>query len=179
MTAPAPRKLPPLSPLSRLFSGEIPPGIYLLDMGERAQTLCAQIERHGWRCFLLDGSAVYDKRSFLEAIAHAMHFPSYAGRNWDAFEELITDLSWAEAPGYILIYDHAAPLVAQHPQAWNTVYSILADAVADWAKRSRPFYVLLRNPGQVPQRPPYARPGRGHVTHAAPQPPATESDITP
>ena len=138
-------------PLSPILSGDLPPGIYRLDMSLRAGTLCNQVEQHGWRCFLLDGSSIYDKPSFLAASARAMHFPDYFFHNWDSFEECVTDLSWLQAPGYVLIYDHVSALVAQHPRAWNTAYAILADAVAYWEQHSRPFYVLLRNTGRIPQ----------------------------
>ncbi len=137
--------------LSPLFAGELPPGLYLLDMSRRAAALCNEVERHGWRCFLIDGGAAFDKETFLSEAARAMRFPPYFGRNWDAFEECVTDLSWADAPGYVLIYDHAAVLAAQHPEAWNVVYAILADAVQTWREQSRPFYVLLRNAGRIPQ----------------------------
>jgi hypothetical protein len=138
-------------PLSALLSGKLPPGLYRLDMSRRSAALCIAVERHGWRCFLIDGAAVYDKQTFLDEAARAMRFPPYFGRNWDAFEECITDLSWAEAPGYVLIYDHASILVAQHPEAWNVAYAIMADAVQTWQNQSRPFYVLLRNAGRIPQ----------------------------
>jgi len=137
--------------LTPLFAGELPPGLYRLDMSRRAAALCSEVERHAWLCFLIDGSAVYDKQTFLDEAARAMRFPSYFGRNWDAFEECITDLAWAEAPGYVLIYDHAAVLAAQHPEAWNVAYAIMADAVQTWQKQARPFYVLLRNAGRIPQ----------------------------
>ncbi len=146
-------------PLSPLFSGQLTPGIYRLDMSQRAGALCNQVEERGWRCFLLDGSAVFDKHSFLSASAHAMHFPAYYGHNWDAFEECITDLSWLPAAGYVLLYDHAVAFAAQHPQEWATAFAILDSTVAYWQQQGRPFFVLLRNAGRIAQTaPPLALP---------------------
>lgn len=39
---------------------------------------------------------VSGKAELLEKIASAGHFPEYFGGNWDALEELLTDMSWVK-----------------------------------------------------------------------------------
>jgi len=73
-----------------------------------------------------------------------MEFPGYAGKNWDAFEECVTDLSWAEAEGYVVLYDHADAFELATPRAWSTAMDILSDAVKSWHDADTPMYVLLR-----------------------------------
>ena len=73
-----------------------------------------------------------------------MHFPAYFGRNWDAFEECVTDLAWAPAPGYVLLYDKMARFANAQPQEWATARSILESSIDNWQKRDVLFYVLLR-----------------------------------
>jgi hypothetical protein len=90
--------------INAILAETLPPGIYSLGSRARAGTIAQVVERHGWRCFYLDGRQIGDKATFLAASAQAMRFPSYFGHNWDAFEECLTDLVWAPASGYVLLY---------------------------------------------------------------------------
>ncbi len=130
--------------INAILAETLPPGIYPLGSRARASTIVQAVERHGWRCFYLDGRQIGDKAAFLAASAQAMHFPSYFGGNWDAFEECLTDLAWVPAPGYVLLYDDVAHFAAAHPAEWTTARAILADAVARWRALGTPMYVLLR-----------------------------------
>lgn len=138
-------------PIDMLLSGELAPGVYQLDMSQRPTAICRQVNVHGWRCFYLDGRTMVNKQSVLEETARVMSFPDYYGHNWDALEECITDLSWIEESGCVLLYDHAAVLVAQHPDVWATLFDIVTSAADYWNSRSRPFYLVLRNAGRIQQ----------------------------
>ena len=139
-------------PIERLLDGELEPGIYRLDMSLRPGAICHTVKNNGRQCFYLDGSKIVDKESLLAESAAAMSFPDYFGHNWDAFEECITELTWIEDAGCVILYDHAAVLVAQHPDVWATFYDILCSAIEYWSGKSRPFFVLLRNTGNTPQQ---------------------------
>ena len=130
--------------LNAILAETVPPGIYSLHSRARASTIIQAIERRGWRCFYLDGRQIEDKATFLAVSAQAMHFPSYFGHNWDALEECLTDLAWAPAPGYVLLYDDVARFASAHPTEWATARAILAGAVAHWRALGTPMYVLLR-----------------------------------
>ena len=82
--------------------------------------------------------------ALLANAATALRFPADFGHNWDALEECLTDLAWAPAAGYLLLYDDAARLARAEPAAWAALRAILADVCAAWAARGVPFYVLLR-----------------------------------
>ena len=135
--------------LDRVFTGEAAPGIYRFASRRTPDTICAQVEAHGWRCFRLDGRQVNDKAEFLRESAAAMAFPSYFGHNWDAYEESITDLEWAPAPGYVLLYDYVRWFAVYQPQDWDVALDILAGAVDTWAQRNTPMFVLLRHAGRA------------------------------
>ena len=137
--------------LDALFSGDMQPGIYQLDMSLRPGTICERAAAHGFACFYLNGARVFDKASLLTETAAAMAFPGYFGHNWDALEECVNDMSWADAEGYVLVYDHVAVLSGNHADVVNTFLNILRAAVDSWSQQSRPFYVLLRNTGILPQ----------------------------
>ena len=79
----------------------------------------------------------------LNHAATAMHFPDYHGGNWDAFEECVTDLSWVEAEGCVLYYDHCDPLQAAHPEQLETFVEIMKDAVRELKADGRAMITLL------------------------------------
>ncbi len=124
-----------------LVSGEIKPGLYRLPRGVTAESVRRAVEPEGWRVFEVDGARVSDKPSFLKAAAKAMKFPSYFGQNWDAFEEMVNDLEWVPAKGYLLLMPHGARFVKSGD--WPIARSILADAVTNWSAQGVPFYVLV------------------------------------
>ena len=45
------------------------------------------------------------KSELLKNIAQALGFPDWFGHNWDALEDCLSDLSWREAPGYVLLFE--------------------------------------------------------------------------
>ncbi len=133
-----------IAKLEPIFSGKKPPGIYRLTSRANPRNVLSTVADHGWQGFYIDGSTVAGKEDFLRAGAEAMHFPAYFGRNWDAFEECVTDLAWAPAPGYVLLYDKMARFANAQPKEWATARSILESSIDYWRKRDVPFYVLLR-----------------------------------
>ncbi|MEZ4862218.1 MAG: barstar family protein [Caldilineaceae bacterium] len=134
-----------MNPVEQILVGTLPPGLYRLTNAPNADYLMEPLVRHGWRGFYIDGTVVKDKDSFLRIAAAAMEFPLYFGHNWDAFEECVTDLAWAPAKGYVLLYDGVFHFARRDRAAWRTARSILADAVTHWQTAGKPFYVLLRN----------------------------------
>jgi hypothetical protein len=53
--------------------------------------------------FHVDARDVGGKADFMTEIATAARFPAYFGWNWDAVSDLLRDLSWAPASGYVLL----------------------------------------------------------------------------
>ena len=69
------------------------------------------------------------KEKLLGALAGKLRFPAYFGRNWDALDECLRDLSWLGGRGRVVIVHEGLPF---SPSSANmaTYRSILADAVA-------------------------------------------------
>ena len=130
-------------------------GVYRLVSGAPTAILRRRIERAGRRCLVLDGGAITDKAGFLRACAEAMAFPAYFGRNWDAFNDCVTDLSWVEGGrGFVLLYDRAAPFIRHAPDQWAVALDILQGATDYWRDTPTPLLVLLRRTeGLAPQLP--------------------------
>jgi RNAse (barnase) inhibitor barstar len=133
-------------PWTDLPKGAISPGVYRLRGRTRPGSLLETVAAWGWRPIYLDGKQIVDKPTFLAAAHDAFAFPGYAGRNWDAFEELIRDLGWMRAPGYVVIYDHVHHFAGRHPAQWQTALDIFQHAAAEWQTNRVPFFVLLRQP---------------------------------
>ena len=140
--------LPPLLPevprLVDLPLGELPCGVYRLISRTHPTPILTMITDWGWHAGYINGNAVEDKAQFLRAAGEAWMFPPYYGHNWDAFEEMVNDLSWLEAAGTVVLYDRVHRLAATQPDAWRIALSILQAAAGTWQREGRPFYVLLR-----------------------------------
>jgi hypothetical protein len=82
------------------------------------------------------------KEAALERIASALAFPRWFGGNWDALEDCLTDLSWTNAAGHVLLIESAGELSGDER---GILVDILASAAAWWAERKRPFFAVFLN----------------------------------
>lgn len=87
---------------------------------------------------VLDGPAT--KQELLGAIADALSFPGWVGRNWDALADALGDLSWLPPGAYGLVWRHPGrmPRVDR-----TTAVGILRAAAENSAGTERPLTVLL------------------------------------
>lgn len=138
-----------------LFSGVTEPGVYRTDLRTSATTLARAAERHGWQAFHLDGRELTTKAQFLDASARELRFPSYFGRNWDAFEESLNDMSWAPARGYLLVFDGAGQFARTQPDDFAVALGILRESVKRWHELGTPLVVLLRGAGRAASAAPW------------------------
>ena len=98
------------------------------------------------------------KQALMERVARALEFPQWFGGNWDALEDCLTDLSWSQAGGHVLLIEGAEGL----PDDQGGIFvDILASAAAWWAERRRPFFAVFVGgaealPAQLPDL--YRRP---------------------
>ncbi len=89
------------------------------------------------------------KEALLERIASVLEFPQWFGRNWDALEDCLTDLSWSSAAGHVLLIEGAGDMAGDER---GILIDILASAAAWWADRRRPFFaVFVDGAPQLPE----------------------------
>ena len=122
-------------------------GMYLLDTAITAMEFESEARKCGFAFFYLEGLSILSKEQFLEQIARAMDFPGYCGGNWDALEDCLTDLSWREAPGYVILYDHFDVFAEQFPDQFETALEILDASIEFWRAQGKPLFVMLRGKG--------------------------------
>ncbi len=77
---------------------------------------------------LLDGTAIRTRGEFYDAVAAALSFPDWFGRNLDALHDCLRDLSWLPAGEHVLVW--TAPDVFEHadPAGFRAVADVLADS---------------------------------------------------
>ena len=78
-----------------------------------------------------------------EAFAAALAFPDWFGRNWDALEDCLSDLSWRKADGHVLLIT-AFDTVARDDL--GVLRDVLAAAAEFWSGRGRPFFAVFVDP---------------------------------
>ena len=81
------------------------------------------------------------KETLLKTIAAALGFPGWFGHNWDALEDCLTDLSWREAPGYVLIFGNPTP-----GDDLGVLIDVLRASAEFWSERGKPFFALFIDP---------------------------------
>jgi hypothetical protein len=73
--------------------------------------------------------------SFFDESAAALQFPYYFGENWNAFDEVVNDLSWLPAEAYVLLFSSADQLLHDAPGAdFRILVETLSEVHAAYAK---------------------------------------------
>src|ERR1700730_6975517 len=127
-----------------LFRSTAPPWVHLcvLPEGQAPSVGVGSLPGYVIRC--IDGRRCTTKVELLSAFARALEFPSYFGRNWDAFEECLTDLSWMPAAGFLIIVTNAERVLAASDADYATFLDSLRTAGREWAvTRETPFQTVL------------------------------------
>ena len=127
------------------LAGDVPSGIYKLPSRTSIESVRHAAEKAGMHFAYVDGKEVSDKSSFIQATGAALEFPGYSGKNWDAFEESMNDLSWAPSDnGYVILIDKAGVFEAAQPRAFKTALDILGDVSKAWGDAGTPMLILVR-----------------------------------
>jgi RNAse (barnase) inhibitor barstar len=127
--------------IEAIIRGHAAPQIYRLESDLPLTNLAGQVAAAGGELFELDGELMSETAALMAEFARVLKFPDYFGKNWDALNDCLTDLSWLnDARSHlVLAIDHwdycANPLLQD----------ILRETVALWADSETPLYVLLRS----------------------------------
>jgi len=97
------------------------------------------------RAIALDGCT--SKRALLLRLSTVLDVPAGRGGNWDALTDVLRDLEWLPAPGYVLLFDGAWQLRAALPDEFDTLVGVLQEASQWWAEADVPFWAFLAGTG--------------------------------
>jgi len=132
----------------------LPPWVHLVVLASGQKAESALETPPGFVSRAIDGRRCRTKRGLLDEFARALAFPAGSGRNWDAFEEMLADLEWLPAAGYLLIVTSAHELLADLPEEYDTFIEIVESVAKEWAAPRRgdsprpavPFHLCLAVP---------------------------------
>lgn len=84
-----------------------------------------------------------DKRALLRRIAAKLGFPAWFGENWDALEDCLTDLSWREGEGHVLVVEGFQFLPAED---LGELIDVMTSVAQFWAAHGKPFFAVFIDP---------------------------------
>ena len=140
--------------------GRFPSGLFRYVGWEPTTKLLDLAAYWGWHGWRLQGESIHSKPGLIDALTRTVPLPAYQGRNWDALEESLRDLSWTRqgshpATGYLLIWSAPYALARSQPTTMDTALSVLQEVSDFWRQEGVPFCVLFRRTyGAVESLPP-------------------------
>jgi RNAse (barnase) inhibitor barstar len=76
----------------------------------------------------IDGTRIRSKGDFYDAVAVALSFPDWFGRNLDALYDCLRDLSWLPAGEHVLVWSAPEVFRDADPDGYGAIVDVLADA---------------------------------------------------
>ena len=128
--------------LSQIFANAKRSGVYCLtgktDGMERAAKAA------GLSVLKLDAGRARGKNGLLGLLAKAFKFPAHFGRNWDALHDSLTDLSWLNAKGWLVLITNGKSFAERHKEDFATAIEVLGAAAEHWRDTNKPFWVMVQ-----------------------------------
>ena len=94
----------------------------------------------------IDLKRLASKAGFLARAARALNFPDWFGKNWDALNDCLIDLSWLNGRGWVIIFENSKDLAARKPQVFHSAVEVFQSANDYWRQAGKPFWVLFHGP---------------------------------
>ncbi len=107
------------------------------------QALRDAVVQAGFFLFEADMKGIKGKKNFLNAMAAATGFPDEFGANWDALVDVLCDLGWHSAPGYVLLLRNASTALGLSVNDREIAQDIFDDTVVYWRQRNKCFWVFF------------------------------------
>ena len=131
-----------MSGLAAVLAGRTQPGVYRWHAAFDKAHVRHTVEHAGWRFGYVDGWTEGGKADFLAEIGTALEFPDHYGRNLDALNDCLRDVT---GPA-VLLWDGWATLAETDEHAFRAVLDIFDN-------HTERLSVLLRGEGPDPGLP--------------------------
>jgi hypothetical protein len=91
----------------------------------------------------LDVVTINARENLFDNLAQALAFPSWFGRNWDALEDVLGDLSWRKGDGHVVVF-------RTYPagEELGILVDVLRTTAEYWAGRTKPFFAVFVDPAK-------------------------------
>lgn len=92
----------------------------------------------------LDVVTVEAKENLFDSVAQALAFPAWFGRNWDALEDVLGDLSWRKGDGHVVVF-------RTYPtgEELRILVDVLRTTAEYWEGRGKPFFAVFLDPAKT------------------------------
>jgi RNAse (barnase) inhibitor barstar len=94
----------------------------------------------------IDLKRLTSKAGLLGRAARALKFPEWFGKNWDALNDCLTDLSWLEGSGWVIIFENSQIFAGRKPQVFHSAVEVFQAANDYWRQAGKPFWVFFHGP---------------------------------
>jgi len=94
----------------------------------------------------VDATPIKTKSQFLGLLGRSLSFPSWYGRNWDALEDCLTDLSWIEEAGLVVEIEGYSAYAKADPDGFAILLDIFKTSAEYWRSEGKPFWVIFTGP---------------------------------
>lgn len=119
-----------------------------------AAEIVAPAKTLGFQIVKLDLAKARGKGGLIDEFAKTLKFPRHFGRNWDALNDCLSDLSWLDGKGWALILLRADSFAETNEEAFHTALDVLEGVVEYWREQKKPFWVFVQGkPGWEPDLP--------------------------
>lgn len=115
-------------------------GVYVINCELEDVRTAAQ--QAGLVLFDVDLTGLHSKSEFMAAIAQKIDAPEWFGKNWDALADALSDLSWNNAPGYVLLLQNSNNNFNLLGNDHEVARDILDTTVNYWKSQGKPFWVF-------------------------------------
>jgi RNAse (barnase) inhibitor barstar len=94
----------------------------------------------------IDLARLASKTGLLGRAARALKFPEWFGKNWDALNDCLTDLSWLQGNGWVIIFENSKGFAERKPKLFQNAVEVFQAASDYWRRAGKPFWVLFHGP---------------------------------
>ena len=98
----------------------------------------------GLNVFKLNLGGARGKSDLLDRFAKALSFPAHFGKNWDAFNDCLTDMQWLDGKGWVVIVANAERFAEKNEEEFTTAIKILTGAAEHWRALKKPFWIIIQ-----------------------------------
>jgi len=113
---------------------------------EALPEIAASSQAQGFNLWTIELDNIGNADGLLAKIGEALHFPDWYGRNWDALADCLSDLSWCDADGHVLVLQGCTSFAEKAPRAFDTLQDLLGEVSQIWRTANIGFWVFIDAP---------------------------------
>jgi RNAse (barnase) inhibitor barstar len=112
-------------------------------LSKEEAAISAKLNGSGLQVFEIRASAIETEEDLFSAVATALQFPGYFGRNWDALDECLRDMTWLPSKGYVLFVRDAQQLWQRAGCVAGAFVESWLFAAEAWGRHEVPFHLIF------------------------------------